>query len=920
MYLSKLEIFGFKSFAQKTVFQFADGLTAIIGPNGCGKSNIVDAVRWVLGEQRPSVLRCERMENLIFNGTATRKPLNMVEVSIYIENTRNILPSEYTEIKITRRLYRSGESEYLINNQTARLMDIVNLFADTGMGADAYSVIELKMVEQILSDNAQERRRLFEEAAGIKRYKARRRSALLKLETTEQELTRVDDIIAEVQKTVNSLSRQVGKARRYHEIKQQLKEKEILLACLKITAFEQELQPLRTEQEQVGKTREMLAKEVHLQEADLEEQRRRLVEMEHQYRQIAAEVYRQDEALKEKQNRRQLRQQRIRSLQETITAYEQELTAQQQKKTHLEAEKAELETSLGQLRQQMSEAQERYRQTANRQLEAREAYEQCREAYQNFIKSNVEALQASESHKEQFQRIRVEKENVQTNLTRLQETQERFLAEARNRQETLDADEATRAALAEDLALYAQEQQLLQERIQESKQGQEALRQQLNRVEGELEKLRNRRSFLENLIRNYEGFSESVQYVMTHRQEFTGIVDTLANLVDCPPEYRPALESYLAEVANYLVVEEVETARKILHQLRHRGKGRLTVVPLPLLRPNHRPGADELPGEGAQGLPLKQVVTFPQSYANLFHALFDAVYLVDDLETAIALRRDYPEVTYVTREGEVLHQWGNLTGGAAANGVGLIGRKEEFRRVEQLIGEKEAHLTALQEKLEQATTTLEAREKKLEEFRQLHQSVQQQLMELEQRIGRQQYEIGRLQETAEELAEQVADHRQRLQELEAQEQQLLPEMTRLEEQARTYQLREQELRQAQQKAETRLQELDEQTRQHQMVYLDLVSREKELLQKVQFTEESLKESEAFMANRRQRIEEAHREIAALEAECAALQTELEAGYRERDALAQQKDDLERKVEEFRAAIQHKETELKKKQRLLVQAR
>ncbi|HQU74028.1 MAG TPA: AAA family ATPase, partial [Calditrichia bacterium] len=172
MLLTKLEIFGFKSFAQKVNFKFDQGLTGIIGPNGCGKSNIVDSIRWVLGEQRPRILRCERMENLIFNGTATRKPLSMAEISMFVENNKNILPSEYSEIKITRRLYRSGESEYLINNQPVRLMDITNLFTDTGMGADAYSVIELKMVEQILSDNAQERRRLFEEAAGIKKYKA----------------------------------------------------------------------------------------------------------------------------------------------------------------------------------------------------------------------------------------------------------------------------------------------------------------------------------------------------------------------------------------------------------------------------------------------------------------------------------------------------------------------------------------------------------------------------------------------------------------------------------------------------------------------------------------------------------------------------------------------------------------------------
>ena len=234
MYLNKLEIFGFKSFAQKSIFKFENGLTAIIGPNGCGKSNIVDAMRWVLGEQRPSILRCDRMENVIFNGTNSRKPLSVSEVSLFVENTKKILPSEYTELKVTRRLYRSGESEYLINNQQVRLLDIINMFADTGMGADAYSVIELKMVEQILSDNAEERRRLFEEAAGIKKYKIRRKSALRKLDSTRQELIRLEDILSEVQKNVNSLSRQVGKARRYHQFNDELKKKDNIITQLKI--------------------------------------------------------------------------------------------------------------------------------------------------------------------------------------------------------------------------------------------------------------------------------------------------------------------------------------------------------------------------------------------------------------------------------------------------------------------------------------------------------------------------------------------------------------------------------------------------------------------------------------------------------------------------------------------------------------
>ena len=218
MYLSNLEIVGFKSFAQKTNFKFTQGMTALVGPNGCGKTNIVDALRWVLGEQKTSVLRSDLMENVIFNGTNKRKPLGMAEVSLIIQNNKNILPTEYNEVKITRRLFRNGESNYLLNNTKCRLRDVTDLFMDTGMGPDSYSVIELKMVEAILSGKPEERRHLFEEAAGVTKYKIRRKEASRKLLSVQTDLVRVEDIVQEVRKNVNSLSRQAAKTKRYNNL------------------------------------------------------------------------------------------------------------------------------------------------------------------------------------------------------------------------------------------------------------------------------------------------------------------------------------------------------------------------------------------------------------------------------------------------------------------------------------------------------------------------------------------------------------------------------------------------------------------------------------------------------------------------------------------------------------------------------
>jgi chromosome segregation protein len=222
VFLSKLELFGFKSFAAKTELIFNGGITSIVGPNGCGKTNVLDSIRWVLGEQRTSMLRSDSMENVIFNGSQNRKALGMAEVTIILKNDMGLLPIDYLEVSITRRVFRSGESEYFINRNQCRLKDIQDLLMDSGMAPTAYSVIELKMVEDILRENTDERRKMFEEAAGVTKYKARRKAALNKLDDVQRDLLRVDDLIAEIEKKVNSLERQAKKAEQYKRFTDEL--------------------------------------------------------------------------------------------------------------------------------------------------------------------------------------------------------------------------------------------------------------------------------------------------------------------------------------------------------------------------------------------------------------------------------------------------------------------------------------------------------------------------------------------------------------------------------------------------------------------------------------------------------------------------------------------------------------------------
>lgn len=919
MQLTRLEILGFKSFAQKVTVKFDDGLTGVIGPNGCGKSNIVDAIRWVLGEQRPSVLRCDRMENLIFGGTETRKPLGLAEVSLYIENSKNILPSEYSELKLTRRLFRSGESEYHINNQSVRLMDITNLFADTGMGADAYSVIELKMVEQILSDNAQERRRLFEEAAGIKKYKARRRSALLKLDTTQQELTRLEDIVAEVQKSVNSLSRQVGKARRYHEYKQRIGELEMLLAFLRINAYRNDLAPLKAESEEVTRARDTLSKEVRVAEADLEKQQAASVDAEKRYRDAAGELYRRDEKIQEIQSKRSLRQQRIESLGEAVRVFRSELEQRQQRIVVLEKDNAALQAELSTNNSEMQAAQEQYREFANQQLEIELSHQKFKDEYQAFVQENLKDLQESNESRDRAQKLKIEQESVNQQLERRRDNYADIERQLGERQAELDVTAKSAAEAEEAHALYQEELKAADVRIASLRAQIDETRDAINVAEGKLEKSRNRRDFLDNLINNYEGFSQSVQYVMSNKKQFNGVVDTLANLIDCDEAYRPALESFLAEISNYLVVEEVDTAREILRNLKAESRGRMTVVPLSLL--NDQSDSPSLPEPTDTVFPLAQVVRFPESYRRLFNFLLRRVVLVADLETAIEYRKQFPGLNYVTLSGEVLESWGNVTGGSGSgSGQGLIGRKEEHQKVIARIADIDAELKTLRETLAEDGSDLEKLQHKKSEFENLLQSTGEEKTSLDKKLSLTQYDVSRLQQTLQEIQLESQQSRDRLAEIENALKKLAPHLQDYERRMKSYQEKELNLQEKQQEMEQQLRQLTRATQEKQINYLTLTSQEKEKLQRVEFLEQSIREAGDFIHDREQRILENEKQIGELKTEIETIAADLDKLFAERDKAEDLKNSVEKQVQEFRTAIQASEEELKKKQRMWNQAR
>ncbi|MBS1563871.1 MAG: AAA family ATPase, partial [Bacteroidetes bacterium] len=322
MRLKSLEIKGFKSFADKTVLNFDEGITGVIGPNGCGKSNIIDSIRWVIGEQKISHLRSENLESLVFNGSKTRSASGLAEVSLTFENTRNLLPTEFNTVTVTRKFYKSGESEYRLNDVQCRLKDIQNLFMDTGVSTDSYAIIELGMVDEIIKDKENSRRRMLEQAAGITIYKTRKREAKQKLDATEQDLARIEDLLFEINNQLKSLENQAKKAEKYHEIKKEYRELSIELAKAALEGFNLTYRDLNEQTETETNKKIRLEAEIANEEASLEQEKvgfiekeRALQSMQHSFNDLLQE-------LRSKENEKNLASQRLRFLQEKSSSLE----------------------------------------------------------------------------------------------------------------------------------------------------------------------------------------------------------------------------------------------------------------------------------------------------------------------------------------------------------------------------------------------------------------------------------------------------------------------------------------------------------------------------------------------------------------------------------------------------------------------
>ena len=684
MYLKALEIQGFKSFPDKTVLSFGEDITAIVGPNGSGKSNISDAIRWVMGEQSTRTLRGGKMEDVIFGGTAKRKQTGYAEVSLILDNTTRLIDMDESEVMVTRRYYRSGESEYYINRRSVRLKDINELFMDTGMGREGYSIIGQGRIDEILSVKSADRREIFEEAAGISRFRHRKEEAERKLERTDENLVRINDKIAELELQVEPLRVQSEKAKKFLLLRDELRGLEIsvwLDALERIRAGSVKLETdyqeavrqqneARIKQEKAYAAAEEFSEK--MRDKDVECDRLRF---EMQGRQARANALESDIAVLKSNITHNLESvQRIRTELEQQEGREDSLSAQiAQRTARLEEIEGQLKTCLERLAAKENEAGQAASSagTLARELERLREREALENANAAEAKALLSALAAA------AQEVLDRDETVRRESRELSERAETAKNETRAARKAVSKAEEERDAAQNVIQGYALRMDSRTKKADQAKERQ-------MKLQVEESTLTSRIRMLTEMEREHEGYSKAVKMVMSEagRGTLRNIHGPVASLVKVPDKYTVAVETALGAAMQNLVVDAEEDGKAVIQYLKRRDAGRATILPISSIRPGELRELSSLRHDkGFVGVG-DELVSFDPKYKNVFSNLLGRVAVMEDLDSGIAAARKYGyKFRIVTLDGQVLNPGGSMTGGSANRSAGILSRANELERL-----------------------------------------------------------------------------------------------------------------------------------------------------------------------------------------------------------------------------------------------
>ena len=720
MYLSKLEIFGFKSFANKTVINFNRGITGIVGPNGCGKTNIIDGIRWVLGEQKSSTLRSDKMENVIFNGTRKSKPMGMAEISLTLVNDKGILPTEYSEVTITRRIFRSGESEYLLNKNICRLKDITNLFMDTGMGTNAYSVIELKMVETILSSKADERRHLFEEAAGVNKYKLRRRLTLKRLDDVKSDLTRVNDIVSEVQKTVNSLSRQAKKADKYNQIHSILREKELDLAEREYSKFTLELNQLQETKIESDKQKEEIDLNTRKIENELISFRDKISSIEYELSEKRKELSDNTNKLHDKERKISVAQERDKVLRRNLENYRSELE-------EFNFQKIENESTIETSRQLLTDYENQISEKQAQIDERHSVLETKKDELENFresVKAETEKLNELEKKISQT-------ENKINNTKDLTERSDIEIQKLNKFIQDTTSNIAKTVGYLEELT---QEREDVENKIAESDAEYVAKEKEKKELEAHLNELhkqelegrnviaaiKNKIELIQSLVANLEGVSKGSKVLLENSSWTESDRTIVADVGNTSDKYRLALNAALKDVLNNLFIEHLEDLKNAIDYLKKYELGKASFYLLK--KPDARKGliakltafdkkrkAKKLAKENQFIGWASELVDTSDKWKPYFENLLANIAVTEDLESAVLLNEKYPQFSFVTLEGDFVQTNGVVEAGSSPQlDETLFGRRQLLEDLKKEYPKHEENLRKVSDQISQTEDRLES--------------------------------------------------------------------------------------------------------------------------------------------------------------------------------------------------------------------
>lgn len=718
MYLKRIEIAGFKSFADRTIIDFENSVTAVVGPNGSGKSNITEAIRWVLGEQSAKSLRGGKMPDIIFAGSDTRKPLNVAEVTIILDNTDHYLPMDYSEISVTRRLRRTGESDFYLNKQSCRLRDVQELFMDSGLGKESFSIISQGKVEAIFSSKPEDRRGIFEEAAGVLKYKQRKKKAEQKLFETEDNLNRLQDIIYELEDQLIPLAAQSEAAKQFLSLKEKLTEVDVAFSVMEIQTAKRAWETATEQLELLNHQLAEITQQINTDERSVQQLRQRRAAFDESLEQLNQQLLQVTEGLKQAEGQKEVLLERSKHTQKSTAEYQETLDAVSERLQQLNDEKAELIHELSQKNRSVQEAevaiadcraeQEKY------QKSAKEIIEELRSQYVEAMQEQATVGNELKYLERQYQQESAKNQTAVTKQTELS---------------TAIKEKATAAEIVNE-RLQAVQQQLdeqrkqyihLQEKAKDNKEKFDDAQKKMYQLMNQVQQVRAKQRSLQDIQENYAGFYQGVRLVLKNKQQLTGVVGAVAELIEVPEEYTVAIETALGASAQHVVVETERDARAAITYLKQNRGGRATFLPLTTIKSRQLPSYAVSQAQQVSGFigVASELVRFNEDVKNIAENLLGSIVIAEDLTSANALAKalNY-SYRVVSLEGDVMNAGGSMTGGATKKNAGsLFSQSNELQQLTAQAAQLDERLQKTEKQVQHFETVTKDAQAALEELR-----------------------------------------------------------------------------------------------------------------------------------------------------------------------------------------------------------